>query len=109
MDDSGCDLNVEPKEFADSIAVKSEGGRRRERLMKERKRKEQHDSNIFGWSNQKDGVAINQDEKVYRRVVWVDWQVGGGKIGSMIFECVEFEMSLGYTVGEDHLITMPIK
>lgn len=40
MDDSGCDLNVEPKEFADSIAVKSEGGRKRERLMKERKRKE---------------------------------------------------------------------
>ena len=39
---SGCDLKGEPREFADSIAVKSEGVSEGERgwLVKERKRKE---------------------------------------------------------------------
>ena len=47
---SGCDLKGEPREFADSVAVKSKGASEGKRLIGEGDKKEYRDSNI-GWSN----------------------------------------------------------
>ena len=47
---SGCDLKGEPREFADSVAVKSKGASEGKRVIGEGDKKEYRDSNI-GWSN----------------------------------------------------------
>jgi hypothetical protein len=47
---SGCDLKGEPREFADSVVVKSKGAIEGKRLICKGEKKEYHDSNV-GWSN----------------------------------------------------------